>query len=120
MEKLTKPVNDAELYSIEQDLDCGSGKVIHILSYVYQSDVDWRMVDGTFLYVPLDEFIENYAERGAEYINELWEDTKQYEGEMTEEECLKQMNLFIEENQAEHLEYDKITIDTPYGAYIKL
>lgn len=118
MEKLKAPVNNAEMYSIEHDAEYG--KIIHLISFVYESDVDWRIVDGTFLYEPLSEFVRNYAERGQDYINEIWEGTKQYEGEMTEEECLKQMNLFIEENHAEHLEYDKITIDTPYGAYIKL
>lgn len=117
-------LENCEMYDIE--IDPHGVKCIHILCYYYVRDTDevdedgqpleWARVDGTFLIVPLDEFIRNYKEGGVEYLDmELWAETKQYQYDMTEESAKMENadGVYV-------LQYSDLTMDTPCGSYVSL
>ena len=111
---------ELEFYSIEQDGK--GGKQIHILGYTYASDNNtedyWRLTEGTFMIVPLQEFIDG-LKQDEEYVNNLWCDTKQYESDCTEKQVVDIINHFFSGHTANaRLGYQEITIDTPCGNYI--
>lgn len=111
---------EVEFYSIEDDGK--GGKQIHILGYTYASDNKtddyWRLTEGTFMIVPLQEFIDNLKD-DEDYVGNLWCDTKQYEGNCTEQQVRDMMNDYFDGHRADRLlHYSEITIDTPCGDYM--
>lgn len=121
-------LDNCDFYSIFDD--CGV-KSIHILCYYWERDIllddpnerdedgrpmNWARTDGTFIIVPLEEFIANYKQKNIQYTGEyLWVNTKQYQYDMSEE-----MARAEAEGYYVPLHYSEITIDTPYGEYISL
>lgn len=117
--EITEP-REVELYSIEPDGK--GGKQIHIFAFTYASDNDtedyWRLAEGTFIIVPLQEFIDN-LKADVYYVGRLWCDTKQYEGDRTESQIVDAINHYFNGKTANaELAYSEITIDTPCGDYI--
>ena len=90
---------------------------VHITGYLWNDcEPDWKLTEFTFCLVPVREFIENYAERGMDYVNELEQDVKQYEQRGLSLESA--LNIYI--NYADHmlkLDYGQITENTPEGNY---
>lgn len=112
---IRKPIA-CELYEIRTE---GGEKYIHILAYTYQSDVDWRLIEGTWIIVKLKNFIMCFAEHKEDFTNEMWEETNQYESEMRGEELVDAVNNYFAGRGADKfLQYGEITIDTPDGNYI--
>jgi len=115
MKKIVKPV-ECELYQVYA---IGGEKMIHIFAYTYKSDVDWRMVEGTGMIMPLREFMAGYAERGQEYVDELWEMTKQVEWEESADSLVKAVNSYFYGRAADkRLQYGDVTARTREGCYI--
>lgn len=117
--EITEP-KEVELYSIEPDGK--GGKQIHIFAFTYASDNDtedyWRFTEGTFIIVPLQEFIDN-LKADVDYVGRLWGETKQYEGDRTEQEIVNDINHYFNGKTANaELHYSEITMDTPIGDYI--
>ena len=111
---------EVEFYSIEPDGK--GGKQIHILGFTYASDNKtddyWRVAEGTFMIVPLQEFIDN-LKADVDYVGNLWCDTKQYEGDYTEQQVRDMMNDYFDGHRADRLlQYSEITMDTPCGNYM--
>lgn len=113
MIKITKPC-DCEVFQV---IMSGGVKDIHILAYVFERDEDprWAHVEGTFMSVPLKEFVGMFEADGQEYIEELWRETQQYQGDLTEEEILKVLNGYDIDAV---LPYADVNEDTPCGTYI--
>ena len=113
MIKITKPC-ECEVFQI---VVCGGVKDIHILAYVFERDEDprWAHVEGTFMFVLLKEFVGMFEADGQEYVDLLWEETKQYQGDLTEEEILETLNGYDIDAV---LSYADINEDTPCGTYI--
>lgn len=117
--EMTEP-KEVEFYCIEPDGK--GGKQIHILGYTYASDNDtedhWRVAEGTFMIVPLQEFID-HLKANDDYVGELWCNTKQYEGDYTEKQVVDIINHYFDYHTADaELHYSEITMDTPCGNYI--
>lgn len=115
-EKIEKPIA-CELYQV--DTNKSGVKFIHIFAYTYESDVDWRLIEGTWMIESLDKFIEGFAEHGEDYTNEAWEQTKQYEKELSGEALVNAINHYFYGRSADgFLQYGEITMNTPDGCYI--
>lgn len=117
--QVTEP-KEMEFFSIEDDGK--GGKQIHILGYTYASDNDtedyWRVAEGTFIIIPLQEFIDN-LKQNEDYVSDLWCDAKQYEGDHTDEQVVDIINHYFNgETANDVLHYSEITIDTPCGDYM--
>lgn len=117
----TKELLDTELYSIEEDGD--GNKTIHILAYLYLSDSypdkkDYRLVEFTFLEMPLNEFIQKYRENGKQYVDETEEEYKQYIKDLTEEEAVNAYWQYFDEKPGLILPFSELTPDTPVGNYV--
>ena len=117
--RVTEP-EEMEFYSIEPD--GRGGKQIHILGYTYASDNNtedyWRLTEGTFMIVPLQEFID-HLKQDEDYVDNLWCDAKQYEGDYTDAQVVDIINNYFDGHTANRrLHYSEITIDTPCGDYI--
>lgn len=129
-EKVTKPF-EGDFYSItEQD----GVKIIHINGYTYKSDskeyvteqnpngVYWANLEVCWFIFTLEEFIKNYKEKGAEWIDECYEERSQYQGDFTEEQMLDSINnrYFNGRPADAYLDFCELTEDTPCGNYICL
>lgn len=113
-----KPVSQPEvmdLYAIEQD-ELGR-KQISLLGYTYLGD-NWKTIDVRGVCVPLDEFVAGCREHD-DYVDVLYLDSREYERDVTPEECVEAINHFFDGKPADYrLRFDSVTIDTPIGNYI--
>jgi len=106
---------EGDFYYIEE---VDGKKQIHINGSLWKSDDEWRHSEYVFLIVPLDEFIACYAERGNEYVDELFEGAKTSIQELTETDALKMMSRYFNNWYPDGmLDYSQIRLDTPVGNY---
>ena len=112
----TEP-RDCEMYEIHLD-DQGT-KHIHILGWFWKSgDGQWRLTEPCGLDLPLEEFITRYEEE-SNYLEELWQETKQYEKDCTPEEAARLASTFFDGVGAEHnIRYGELDPDMPVGNYM--
>lgn len=132
LEKVTKPF-EADFYTIFM----GDGlygdrnvKMIHIDGYTYKSDskefvtednpngIYWANTQAVWLIEPLSEFIQNLR-ADYNYVDTLFEESKQYQTDMTEKEMVDGINRYFDGNPPQFiLPYEEITEDTPCGTYV--
>lgn len=113
-EKAIKPAK-YDFYTIVED-ELGN-KQLEICGYTYKGD-NWKCIDVRGICVPLSEFVEGM--KGSEdYVTELLMESKQYEQDMSNEECVWAINHCFDNNPADYvLRFEDVTIDTPVGNYI--
>ena len=104
-----------DFYAIEAD-ELGQ-KQISLLGYTYKGD-NWKTIDVRGVCLPLSEFVEGM--KGHEdYVQSLLEWSKEYEHDVTDEECVKAINHFFDGYPARYrLKFEDVTIDTPFGNYV--
>ena len=104
-----------DFYAIEVD-ELGQ-KQISLLGYTYKGD-NWKTIDVRGVCLPLSEFVEGM--KGSEdYVNSLYEWSKEYERDVTDEECVADINHFFDGKPADYLlQFEDVTIDTPVGNYV--
>lgn len=104
-----------DLYSIEAD-ELGQ-KQISLLGYTYKGD-NWKTIDVRGVCLPLSEFVDGM--KGHEdYVQSLYEWSKEYEHDVTDEECVNAINHFFDGKPADcRLQFEDVTIDTPFGNYV--
>lgn len=107
---------EGDFFSIEEDEN--GRKQIHIDGSNWKSDDEWRHSEYVFLIVPLDEFVSNFAARGIEYVDELFEGAKTGILEHTSSEIVQMMNHYFNGERPDgFLDYCNISLDTPVGNY---
>ena len=95
----------------------GEEKRILLLGYTYKGD-NWKVIDVRGVYMPLKEFVEG-MEKNEDFVNELYQDSRQYERDVTDEECVKAINHYFDGDAADYrLQFNDVTIDTPVGNYL--
>lgn len=115
---------DIDLYVIEEE---NGKKYVRPVGYAWSDSVgdeDHPMVYALVTMVcdaiPIEEFVENAKpEKNADYVNMLYQESRQYESHYdSEEELLLDINTFFNGECADYrLEYKDITIDSPEGFY---
>lgn len=104
-----------DCYAIELD-DLGQ-KQISLLGYTYKGD-QWKTIDVRGVCLPLSEFVEG-MEESEDYVQSLLECSKEYEHDVTAEECCVAINRFYDGKPADYyLNFTDVTIDTPVGNYV--
>lgn len=114
------PVTEPEaldFYAIELD-DLGQ-KQISLLGYTYKGD-NWKCIDVRGVCLPLSEFVDGMREH-EDYVQSLYEGSKEYERDVTDEECVKAMNGFYAGKPADYrLRFSDVCMETPVGNYVHL
>lgn len=113
-----KPVRQPEamdLFAIEgRD---GEEKRIQLLGYTYKGD-QWKVIHVRGVCIPLSEFVEG-MQTSEDYVNELYQCSREYERDVTDEECVTAINHFFDGEAADYrLRFEAVTIDTPVGNYV--
>jgi hypothetical protein len=104
-----------DFFCIENDGK--GGKQIHILGYTYDGD-DWKVADVCWFIEPLSEFVQHISE-DEDYVDSTMSECKQYEKDLTDEECLDTINSYFNGKPADYrLRFKDVTIDTPCGNYV--
>jgi len=113
-----KPVRQPEaidFYAVELD-DMGQ-KQISLLGYTYKGD-NWKTIDVRGVCLPLSEFVDG-MQGHEDYVNSLYEASKEYEHDVTAEQCVVAINHFFDGEPADYrLQFEDVTIDTPVGNYV--
>ena len=113
-----KPVSQPEeldFYAVEMD-DLGQ-KQIQLLGYTYEGD-QWKTIDVRGVCLPLSEFVEGMEEHD-DYVQSLLEWSREYERDVTAEQCVAAINHFFDGKPADYrLRFEDVTIDTPVGNYV--
>lgn len=114
---------DVDLYTIYEE---DGEKRIEFRGYFYDGEEGfdeyndgrtWRLQEFKRFDVPLEEFLEGYAENDN-YVVEEGQNYQQYIGGLTPEEAAEYLNTyFCGEGPDGYLGYDEITMDTPCGNY---
>ncbi|MBP5722085.1 MAG: hypothetical protein J6X18_00675 [Bacteroidales bacterium] len=101
---------DLFLYQVETDKN--GNKQVHIDGYCYWNDESYQLVQGTFCYVfvPILETCD--SEEANELVEEVFEEIKQYQKEVSEQEVLDYYK------GATELRIDCVSEDTPDGLYV--
>lgn len=104
-----------DLYSIE--LDEFGKKQISILGFTYKGD-NWKTIDVRGVCLPLEEFVDGML-TNEDYVNVLYDGCREYERDVTDEECVTAINHFFDGKPADYrLRFSDVDIDTPVGNYI--
>ena len=112
----TKPF-EGDYYSIETSID--GVRTIHVNGYLWH-DEHWAHTEVSWFLMPLEEFIENYGKRGSEYVDEVYEEVKQYQQDFdSEDEALDCTKRYFNGRPADAvLPFGLLTKDTPEGHYV--
>ena len=108
---------ETDFYQIEEE---NGKKLVHIMGYFYHTDdgsgskKQYRCLEYTWFYVPLEEFIEWDGDDYDDAAQEL----KQYIQDMTEEEAIDAMYHYFGGISPTPLLYQDLTMDTPCGYYV--
>ena len=126
---ITKPI-EADFYSIVEQ---SGEKFIHINGYTYKSDSTefitednpngtyWANLEVCWFVFTLAEFVKNYKEKGYEWVDEVYCDLNQYQGDLTEREMTETINRYFDGHGADaYLDFSELTEDTPCGNYINI
>lgn len=125
---ITKPAA-VEFFTIFED---DGEKCIHLHGYTFECDDHWVDVEMCGVILPLLEFIEGYAaDEDGLYVDSLYEEAKQYEGDYDADGIVHAINHYYSEivfgcdgSPSDDgapdgiLDFGEITIDTPVGQYI--
>ena len=136
---ISRPIS-ADFFSI---IEHGGEKCIHIHGYTYESSsnecvtadnpdgVYWANMEACGILLPLSKFLKEFkarSENGIEYVNQLYEQCKQYQGDYTSERIVEVINHYYrdivfpalrsEGNPEAYLDFGEITEDTPCGQYL--
>lgn len=115
--QFTKPVM-ADFYSIFKE---DGVKQIKLWGYTYEGDPgDWRIIDCTHATIPLSEFVDGYKKRGVEFSDEVYEDARQYEDEVSAEVALSTMNDYFSGQNCSLLSWEDVTEETAEGFYCNI
>ena len=95
-------------YAYQVETDRNGKKQIHIDGYCYWNDESYQCVQGTGCYIPVDGLHGDIAD----VVDKAFEDTKQYQGEITKDGVRKYYK------DAVVLPIGDVTQDTPDGWYI--
>jgi hypothetical protein len=113
-----KPVSQPEaidLYAVETN-DLGQ-KHIQLLGYTYEGD-NWKTIDVRGVCLPLSEFVEG-MEQHEDYVQSLLEQSREYERDVTAEQCVVAINHFFDGEPADYrLRFEDVTMETPVGNYV--
>lgn len=102
---------DCEAYHVETDNN--GKKQIHIDGYCYWNDETYQCVQGTFCYVSVDDLEAlSSNEEKTECLYHAFEETKQYQGEVSEAEVAEYYK------GAKELRMEFVSNDTPDGWYV--
>lgn len=125
---VTNPVH-ADFFSLYTNPE-NNKRYIHIHGYTYKSDnmdyvsednpngIYWANTECIWLIVELDDFVDTYRERGGEFIDELFQDAKQGQRDLTPAEMVDAINNYYGIAPDAILDYGEITMDTPDGNYM--
>jgi hypothetical protein len=125
---ITKPVS-VDFFTI---CEVGGKKCIHIHGYTYESDEYWANMEACGIVLPLSEFLTEAKSRESvlEYVDELYQEANQYQGDYTAEGIVEVINHYyrdivfsVDEDNGEgapeaYLDFAELTMDTPYGEYV--
>lgn len=102
-----------DLFAYQVETDENGEKQIHIDGYCYWNDESYQLVQGTFCYVSLKELeaFEDNEDR-IELVWDKFDEVKQYQRELTEEEVIEYYK------ECRELRIDFVSIDTPDGWYV--
>lgn len=95
-------------YAYHVETDRNGKKQIHIDGYCYWNGESYQCVQGTGCYIPFDELHGDIAD----VVDKAFEDTKQYQGEITKDGVRKYYEGAVV------LPIGDVTQDTPDGWYI--
>ena len=97
-------------------------KRIHFFGYLYESDTYWADMQCVGIDLPLDEFIEkahDYNDLGECFLDELYEQCKQYQEDLTDEEAVRVFNTYFDGKPADYFcPVLALTEEHPCGNYI--
>ena len=106
-------------------------KYIHIFGYSYKSDsneyvsesnpdgIYWANMECCWFIEPLADFITNLKEN-ENYVDDTYCELNQYQGDLTAEEMTNTINSYFDGSPADaYLGFEKITMDTPCGNYVR-
>jgi hypothetical protein len=125
---ITKPVS-VDFFTI---CEVGGKKCIHIPGYTYESDEYWANMEACGIVLPLSEFLTEAKSRESvlEYVDELYQEANQYQGDYTAEGIVEVINHYyrdivfsVDGDNGEgtpnaYLDFAELTMDTPYGEYV--
>ena len=127
---VTKPVS-VDFFSVYEDLGV---KYIHIHGYTYDAEEYWANMEACGILFPLAEFLQEVEARNGEvleYVDELYQECKQYQGDYTAEGIVEVINHYYrdivfacngqprgEGNPDAYLDFTELTMDTPCGQYV--
>ena len=96
-------------------------KIIHIHGYIYNIDGswnEWAYMECCGLHMPLKEFVDR-LHGNEDFIDEIFEQAKQYQKDLTAEETVQLINGYFNGQTANHiLPFKDITKETPCGHYV--
>ena len=103
------------LYRYTYQLDVIEGKkVIHIDGYVYWNDGHYDLVQACGCYIPVSDLDGQSEEEVNDYIDTVFCEAKQYQGEITEEE----IQGYYDPKKTKPFPFYHITEETPCGFYV--
>ena len=124
---VTRPVH-VDFFSITE---IKGVKHIHLHGYTYKSDDYWANMEACGLLIPLSEFVRDFsADTEGNYVDSLYEQCKQYQGDYTEKEIVEVINHYYsrivfsaarrdgEGMPDAYLDFGELTEDTPEGEYL--
>lgn len=104
-----------DFYDIETDRQ--GGKYIQLLGYTYKGD-NWKCITVRGISMPLSEFVKG-MQGSEDYVNTLYQESRQYEQDVTDERCVAAINHWFDGEPADyHLQFADVTMDTPIGGYV--
>ena len=118
---------EADFFSIYTE---GNKRYIHIHGYSYKSDcmdyvtednpngIYWANTECRWLIVELSEFVEAFKAQGSEYIDELYQECRQGQWDLTGKEMTDAINNYYGKAPDAVLDWGEIGLDTPDGDYI--
>lgn len=139
---ITRPI-EVDFFTIYEQ---GGEKFIHIHGYTYESSSEefvtednpdgiyWANMEACGVDLPLSELLSEFEARGEDaldFVNEMYEECQQYQGDYTAEEIVEVINHYYrdivfsvdypaknEGNPDAYLDFVEITMDTPCGEYL--
>lgn len=90
-EPISNPM-EVEFFSILTD-DEGK-RFIHLHGYTYDTGEYWANMEACGIVIPLHEFISEYKRGGVKYVNQLYEEASQYQGDNSDDEIVEVINHY--------------------------
>ena len=109
---------EGDFYSVETDSE--GKRWVHINGYFYDNGDHWSHLECVGVRIPLEEFISEYAARGNDYTEELFQDASQYQKDFDSfnEVADTYRHYFNGCAPDLRLPYRELTTDTPDGNFV--